>query len=154
MRSCRWQPAFLGRRLEITAADRDTQETKDASRSIIDDDSTVPVETDALESSHYEQVDSGIQRRLPLERKAISTYAKVATAYQAGGALETAPAGEFRQRHFFRPETSTTYEVGLKSVFNDRLQADLALFDSKRKNVQYATSGRHPRRRCLRSASV
>jgi iron complex outermembrane receptor protein len=132
----RWQPAFFGRRLEITAADRDTRETKDATRSIIDDS--------------IEAVESGAQSRLKFEKstpefniayqwtEGLSTYAKVATAYQAGGALENAPAGEFASDAFFRPETSTTYEVGVKSVFNDHLQADLAVFDSKRRNVQYA----------------
>ena len=133
----RWRPAFLGRRLEITAADRDTRETKDASRSITDDDSTVPVETDALSHLHYEK--STPEFNIAYQwTEGLSTYVKVATAYQAGGAMENAPAGKFASDAFFRPETSTTYEVGLKSVFNDRLQADLALFDSKRRNVQYA----------------
>ena len=51
--------------------------------------------------------------------------------------MESAYPGDFGSATF-RPETSTTYEIGLKSTFNDRIQADVALFDSKRKNVQYA----------------
>jgi iron complex outermembrane receptor protein len=66
------------------------------------------------------------------------TYAKVSTAYQAGGALETAAVGAFSTSDF-RPETSTTYEIGLKSAFlGHRIHANVALFDSRRKDVQYA----------------
>src|SRR5580698_2256909 len=130
-----WQPAFLGRRLEITAAGRYTKDIKDAERSIIVD-STEAIEIDAPSHLSYNRATPEFNVAYQWNA-AISTYAKVATAYQAGGALETAPAGEFGT-DTFRPETSTTYEVGLKSVFNDRLQANVALFDSKRKNVQYA----------------
>jgi iron complex outermembrane receptor protein len=130
-----WQPAFLGRRLEITAAGRYTKDIKDAERSIIVD-STEAIEIDAPSHLSYNRATPEFNVAYQWNA-AISTYAKVATAYQAGGALETAPAGEFGT-DTFRPETSTTYEVGLKSVFDDRLQANVALFDSKRKNVQYA----------------
>ncbi len=131
----RWQPALLGRRLEITAAGRYTKDIKDAERSIIVDGSEA-VEIGAPSHLSYNRATPEFNIAYHWNT-AITTYAKVATAYQAGGALETAPLGEFGS-DTFRPETSTTYEVGLKSVFNDRLQADVALFDSKRKNVQYA----------------
>jgi iron complex outermembrane recepter protein len=131
----RWQPAFLGRRLEFTAADRYTKDSKDAERSIIVD-SIEPLETDALSHLSYGKStpEFGVAYRWSAT---ISTYAKVSTAYQAGGALETAQLGDFAS-DTFRPETSTTYELGFKSTFNNRLQADVAVFDSKRKNVQYA----------------
>ena len=38
----------------------------------------------------------------------------------------------------FRPETSTTYELGLQAALGDGWHADVAVFDSRRKNVQYA----------------
>jgi iron complex outermembrane recepter protein len=131
----RWQPAFLGRRVEFTAADRYTKDNKDAGRSIIVDSSD-SLETDALSRLSYSKStpEFSVSYRWSAT---ISTYAKVSTAYQAGGALETAQVGDFTS-DTFRPETSTTYEIGLQSAFNDRLQADVALFDSKRKNVQYA----------------
>jgi iron complex outermembrane receptor protein len=130
----RWQPAFLDRRLEVTAADRYTRDIKDAERSIIVD-SIEAVETDALSHLSYNRPTPEFDVVYQWSA-GISTYAKVSTAYQAGGALETAHIGDFASEAF-RPETSTTYEVGLKSTFNDRLNAAVALFDSKRKNVQY-----------------
>jgi iron complex outermembrane recepter protein len=131
----RWQPAFLGRRLEVTAAYRDTKDSKDAERSIIVD-STDSLETGAL--SHISYNKSTPEFTVAYRWSAtFSTYAKVATAYQAGGALETAQLGQFGS-NTFRPETSTTYEIGLQSAFNDRLEADVTVFDSKRKDVQYA----------------
>ena len=131
----RWQPAFLGRRLEVAAAYRNTKDGKDAERSITID-SVEPLETDAL--SHISYNKSTPEFSVAYRWSTIfSTYAKVSTAYQAGGALETAQLGQFAS-NTFRPETSTTYEVGLTSAFNDRLEADIAVFDSKRKNVQYA----------------
>jgi iron complex outermembrane receptor protein len=133
----RWRPAFL-ERLEVTAADRYTQDIKNAERSIVDgsEEGVEPLESGALSHMGYKKStpEFDIAYRWTA---ALTTYAKVSTAYQAGGALENAPLGEFAT-DVFRPETSRTYEVGLKSAFNDRLQADVALFDSKRKNVQYA----------------
>ena len=132
----RLQPDFLfGRRVELTAAGRYTKDSKDATRSIF------------LNSAAEEE---GVHNHLSYNRATpalsatyhwsdgISTYVKGSTAYEAGGALETAPLGQFGTTRF-RPESSTTYEVGFKSAFlQDRLSADVALFDSRRKDVQYA----------------
>ena len=129
-----WQPNFLGRRLELSAAGRYTKESKDAERTIVIDGS------DLLED--------GVRSHISYNRTnpefavtwhwsdAFSTYAKVATAFESGGALETAPTGDFASSTY-RPESSTTYELGLKSAFLEhRLSADLAIFDSRRKDVQ------------------
>jgi iron complex outermembrane recepter protein len=131
----RWQPALLSRRLEVIAADRYTKDVKDAGRSVFFDASQ-SLESDALNHLSYNRAtpEFSIAYRWS---EAFSSYAKVATAYQAGGALESAYPGDFSS-DTLRPETSTTYEIGLKSNFNDRIQADVALFDSRRKNVQYA----------------
>jgi iron complex outermembrane receptor protein len=130
-----WRPAFPGRHLELTAAARYTRDSKDADRG---------VEQDNVELEHDEHSHLSYNRVTPEGslvwhwNDAVSTYAKVSTAYVAGGALETAPNGAFAT-NVFRPESSTTYEVGLKSAFlGDRLHADAALFDSRRKDVQYA----------------
>ena len=131
----RWQPAVLGRRLEVTAAGRYTKESKDAERSIVVDSTNV-LEAGALSHLSYNRATP--EFRLAYRwSEAISTYAKVATAYQAGGALESARVGDFGSSAF-RPETSTTYELGLNAALGDSWHADVALFDSRRKNVQYA----------------
>jgi iron complex outermembrane recepter protein len=130
----RWLPAFFAGRLEVSAAGRYTKDIKDAGRSIID--SGVSVESDGLSRLSYDRATPEFTVAYRWSA-GFSSYAKVSTAYQAGGALESAPLGEFGS-DTFRPETSTTYEIGLKSSFNERLQADVTLFDSRRKNVQYA----------------
>jgi iron complex outermembrane recepter protein len=130
-----WRPAFLGRHLELTAAGRYTRDSKDAVRSVEQDGDDL--ENDAVNHLSYNRVNP--EGSLIWHwNDDLSTYAKVSTAYEAGGALETAPIGAFSSSTF-RPESSTTYEVGLKSAFlGDRLHADVALFDSRRRDVQYA----------------
>lgn len=130
-----WQPDFLGRRVELTAAGRHTRESKDAGRVISSGENVV--DPSALNHLSYKKTTPEFSL-IYHWTAGISTYARVSTAYQAGGALETAPLGEFSSTAF-RPESSTTYEVGLQSaLLNDRLRADVTLFDSRRKDVQYA----------------
>ena len=131
----RWQPAFLSGRLEAVAAGRYTKDIQDAGRSVLFDTSQA-LESDALNHLSYDRTTPEFSIAYRWSER-FSSYAKVATAYQAGGALESAYPGDFSSESF-RPETSTTYEIGLKSALNDRVQADVALFDSRRKNVQYA----------------
>lgn len=131
----RWQPDLLGRHIEVTAAGRYTRDTKDAKRSVTDNLTNV-LESGALSHLSYNRAtpEFSVVYRWS---DGFSTYAKVATAYQAGGALETAPIGHFSS-NTFRPESSTTYELGLKSAFlDDRWRFDVAVFDSRRKDVPY-----------------
>ncbi len=130
-----WRPAFLGGRLELAAAGRYTKDNKDAQRSIFDSSGGV-LESDARSHLGYKKTtpEFSVSYRWTAT---LSTYAKVATAYQAGGALETAPVGSFGSSNF-RPESSTTYEVGLRTaLLDDRLHLGVAAFDSRRKDVQY-----------------
>ncbi len=129
-----WRPDFLGRRLELSAAGRRTRESKDAERTIVYNESEL-LEEGGLSHISYNRTNP--EGALTWHwSDSLSTYAKVATAFQSGGALETAPPDAF-QSNTFRPESSTTYELGLKSDFLEhRLQADLAVFDSRRKDVQ------------------
>jgi iron complex outermembrane receptor protein len=70
----------------------------------------------------------------------ISTYASASTAYRAGGALETADIGKLASSTF-RPESLTTYELGLKAAFlDDRLRANIAAFSSRYRDIQYPIS--------------
>ncbi|HVW69579.1 MAG TPA: TonB-dependent receptor plug domain-containing protein, partial [Steroidobacteraceae bacterium] len=130
-----WQPELLGRRVEVSVAGRYTRDSKDAERSVLLNG------TDALETgvrSHLSYGRSTPEFDLVYHLAGdVSAYAKVATGYQAGGALESATIGEFATLPF-RPESDTTYEVGLRSAFLDRrLRLDVAAFDSHRKDAQY-----------------
>lgn len=131
-----WRPGLLGRHVEVIAAGRYTRDSKDAARSIVDNGTDV-VDPEALNHLSYRRATPEFSLIYHWSED-ISTYAKVATAYVAGGALENAPFGDFSSMAF-RPETTTTYEVGLQSAFlSGRLHADAAVFDSRRKDVQYA----------------
>ena len=131
----RWQPAVFGRRLEVTAAGRYTKDTKDAERSIVVDSTNI-LEAGAFSHLSYDRTTPEFSLAYRWS-EGVSTYAKVSTAYQAGGALESARLGDFGSSTF-RPETSTTYELGLKAALGDGWYVDVALFDSRRKNVQSA----------------
>jgi iron complex outermembrane recepter protein len=126
-----WRPPFLAG-LQVTAADRYTKDSKDAERSI----TGLLVDPEAQSHLSYNRAtpEFSIAYRW---NEFVSTYAKVATAYEAGGVLESAPVGEFAS-DIFRPETSTTYELGLTADISEHWRANFTLFDSKRKNVQYA----------------
>ena len=128
-----WQPAFLERRLELSAAGRYTKESKDAERNIVFDSELS--ESNALSHISYNRTNPEFAATWHWST-VFSTYAKVATAFESGGALETAPPGDFAS-NTYRPESSTTYELGVRSAFLDhRLSASLAVFDSRRKDVQ------------------
>lgn len=61
----------------------------------------------------------------------ITSYAKVASGYVAGGVLGAIP---------YNPESLTSYELGLKSqMFNNRLRANLSAFYSNYKGLQVRT---------------
>jgi len=65
----------------------------------------------------------------------VSTYAKVATGYKAGGSSEAVQFDNFSQT--FGPEELTNYEIGLKSYWFERtLRANITGFYSKLKDKQ------------------
>ena len=129
-----WRPGLLNRRLELAVAGRRTKESKDAERTIVYNDSEL-LEDGGLSHISYNRTNPEGTVTWHWS-DSFSTYAKVATAFESGGALETAPPGDFQQ-NTYKPESSTTYELGLRSELLDhRLSADLAVFDSRRKDVQ------------------
>ena len=129
-----WQPAFLARRLELAAAGRYTKESKDAERTIVVNGSDV-FEQGGLSHISYNRTNPEFTATWHWS-DALSTYVKAATAFESGGALETAPPGDFAA-NTYRPESSTTYEVGLSSaLFARKLTANISVFDSRRKDVQ------------------
>ena len=67
----------------------------------------------------------------------LSTYAKVATGYRAGGSSESGI--DFSQT--YGPEKVTNYELGLKSYWLERrVRANAALFRMDYQDMQIATS--------------
>lgn len=132
----RWRPAFLSRRVELRAAGRYTRDGKDATRSITENQDQVLDPETGNHLSYNHLTPEGVLTWYLSDR--LAAYAKVSTAYVAGGALETAPIGAFNSTRF-RAESSTTYELGFQSRFSDdRLRADISAFESRRRDVQYA----------------
>jgi iron complex outermembrane recepter protein len=136
--SLSFSPAFWGldRRLELNVAGRYTRDEKEATRWIYEEPSTT-LEDDARAHISYSRPtpEGSIVWHW---NDAVSTYIKLSTGYIAGGALENAPIDLFTAS-VFRPETNSTYEVGLRSaLMDDKLHADVAVFYSRRKDVQYA----------------
>jgi iron complex outermembrane receptor protein len=67
---------------------------------------------------------------------ALSSYAKVTTAYRAGGFYGPAKAGHFNESAF-DPENVTNYEVGVKSEWLERrLRLNVAAFSARLDDMQ------------------
>jgi iron complex outermembrane receptor protein len=136
------QPAFFGRRLELTAAARITRDSKTAERFISNNVTGVQengAAVGAFTRLNYNRVNPAFTLSYRWTY-GISTYASTSTAYRAGGALETADVGKLPSSTF-RPEGLTTYEVGLKAAFlDDHLRANIAAFSSRYRDIQYPIS--------------
>jgi iron complex outermembrane receptor protein len=127
-----WQPLS---RFEIGAAVRYTQDVNDATRSIVNS-STGGQESDAMVHLTDRRVEPAATLSYKWTR-GIETYASFSTGYRPAAALESAAPGQFTNT--FRPESVSTYELGLKSTFLDeRIHANAALFSSRYRDVQYA----------------
>jgi iron complex outermembrane receptor protein len=127
-----WQPWS---RFQIDAAARYTQDVKNATRSV-ENSFNGSQESGAV--SHL--TDKRIEPAMTLSYRwtlGIESYASFSTGHRPGAALESAVPGQFTRP--FRPESVATYELGLKSAFFDeRLHANLAVFSSRYRDIQYA----------------
>lgn len=127
-----WQPLS---RLEIAAAARYTEDVKDATR-YIDNSSTGNLEYGADSHLVYKRGEPAVRLSYRWTQD-IESYASFLTGYRPGAALESAAPGKFSDT--FRPESVATYELGLSSAFLDeRMHANVAVFDSRYRDVQYA----------------
>ena len=91
-------PGLLNRRLELAVAGRRTKESKDAERTIVYNDSEL-LEDGGLSHISYNRTNPEGTVTWHWS-DSFSTYAKVATAFESGGALETAPPGDFQQNTY------------------------------------------------------
>jgi len=73
--------------------------------------------------------------------KDTAIYARVATGYRVGGPSALPPGVIAGGKQSFDPDTVTSYELGLKSVFADgKVSLDTAAFTTDWKNIQIQTS--------------
>jgi iron complex outermembrane receptor protein len=133
-----WTPPILDDKLDFTLGARYTRDRREAER------------TNAENGVYFERGsatgtdnDDDFSKFNPMFTVGyawsddVSSYAKVATGYKAGGSSESGPIGEFDQT--FDPENVTTYELGLKSfAWEQRIRANIALFESRFDDMQLA----------------
>jgi iron complex outermembrane recepter protein len=133
-----WMPPVLDDKLEFTLGARYTADHRDAERS-----NAVNGVYQERGSATGTQNDQSFKKFNPTFTVGytlsddISSYAKIATGYKAGGSSESGAIGQFDQT--FKPENVTTYELGLKSyLWQRRIRANIALFQSKFDDMQLA----------------
>ncbi|MEJ0039661.1 MAG: TonB-dependent receptor [Gammaproteobacteria bacterium] len=132
-----WRPPGLDDRLSLTFGARFTQDDKDATRN-----ETVSVDGIGVIASEVNAANNLTFRKFnPAGTIAyawtadVSTYARIATGYKAGGSSESAAIGSFGIT--FAPEALTQYELGLKSYWlGQTLRINAAAFYSDIRNLQ------------------
>ena len=134
-----WTPPILEQRMDITLGARYTRDKRTGKRRFIVDD------TFAGGIQHEDPAQARNNKRYSKFNPALtvnynwnddlSTYAKVVTAYKAGGATESSPLHQFTHTH--APEEVISYELGLKSHWLDRrLRLNVAAFHSEFDDMQ------------------
>lgn len=132
-----WTPPVLEQRLEFTLGGRYTHDKRDSDRYIaangfVLEDGSTTGSTANLSFKRFNPTFTANYRWTD----SISSYAKVATGYRAGGTYEGAPTGQF-DLGTFGPEKVVTYEIGLKSDWWDQsLRFNTAVFDSRYSDLQ------------------
>ncbi|WP_150295558.1 TonB-dependent receptor [Sphingobium estronivorans] len=123
-------PPVLDDRMKLTLGGRYTEDQRNATRN-----STsfgFPVDVDVTNDRKFTNFSPSANLSMQWT-PAIMTYAKVSKGYKAGGSSEGGP--DFTAT--YAPEKVTTYELGLKSQFFDRLVTlNAALFYNKFKDLQ------------------
>jgi iron complex outermembrane receptor protein len=125
-------PAF--ERLDLTVGGRYTKDKRDASRTQLVGGALT--EDDISNSQDFDRFNPAFTANYRWTDD-LSTYAKVATGYRAGGSSES--GADFSQT--YGPEKVTNYELGLKSYWLERrVRANAALFRMDYDDMQIATS--------------
>ena len=131
-----WTPSILDNRLDLTLGARYTEDERKAERDFIVTNTLAGTtsELGEVNDQNFSQFDPSFTANYSWNDD-LSTYAKVATGYKAGGSSEGAPMGDFNLT--FDPEEITTYEIGLKSYWWDRrIRLNTAVFHSEFEQMQ------------------
>ena len=125
-----WAPPIFDHRLELTLGGRYTDDKKTAERSTIINGA--PVEMGVRNRQTFDRFNPSFTANMKWTED-LSTYAKVATGYRAGGSSE----GGKNFAITYGPEKITSYELGLKSQWLDRhVLFNLAGYVNKIKGLQ------------------
>ena len=133
-----WTPPVLDDRLDFTVGARYTKDRRQAERT--NAENGVYFERGSATGTDNDDSFSKFNPMFTVDYSwtdDISSYAKVATGYKAGGSSESGPIGQFDDT--FDPENVTTYELGLKSfAWERRVRANIAVFESHFDDMQLA----------------
>jgi iron complex outermembrane receptor protein len=124
-----WRPPILDDKFEVTLGARYTRDKRDAERKLLTSigsgaafgGGTITVPGSTERGVDNDQDFNRFNPSLTLNYNwtdDLSTYAKVATGYRAGGSSEAAPVGSFDLT--YGPEKIISYEAGMKSYWLDR----------------------------------
>ncbi len=132
-----WRPRGFGDLLSLTLGARFTQDDKDGTRNeteSIDGIGVIASEVNAVTNLSFHKFNYAGTLAYAWT-PSVSTYARIATGYKAGGSSESAAIGSFGVT--FAPETLTQYELGLKSYWlGQTLRINAAAFCSDIRNLQ------------------
>jgi iron complex outermembrane receptor protein len=132
-----WKVPGLDDKLALTVGARYTKDQKDATRNYTESIVGVGViasEVDATNNLSFSKFNPAGTIAYDWTPD-LDTYFRVATGYRAGGSSEAGPIGSFGIT--YGPETSTQYELGLKSSWLDHtVRINAAAFYSDIKNLQ------------------
>lgn len=133
-----WTPPVLSDHLDLTFGARYTRDHREAART--NAENGVYLERGSATGTDNDERFSKFNPMFTVSyawSDDVSSYAKVATGYKAGGSSESGPIGSFDQT--FDPENVTTYELGVKSyAWQRRLRTNIALFESRFDDMQLA----------------
>lgn len=130
-----WTPPMLSDRLRLTLGLRDTQDSREATKNYINavffpsnSGKVIPVSKDFSKTNGSLTADYAFTN-------AVNGYAKVSTAYRAGGFNSRSTVPGFQQG--FGPENVRATELGLKSdLWDKRLRLNVAAFVNKYSDMQ------------------
>jgi iron complex outermembrane recepter protein len=135
-----WTPPILDDRFDVTVGARYTEDDRSANRDYHSADNfSAPInEVGASNDQDFKRFNPSLTVNFSWTDD-LSTYAKVATGYKAGGSSESGvpPLGRFDLT--FKPEKVVSYELGMKSYWLDRrVRLNAAAFESRFDDMQLA----------------
>lgn len=129
-----YTPPLFNDNLDITVGGRYTVDNREATRNQFADG--VQYETDTSNDMKFKKFTPSVTLNYNWTED-VSTYAKLATGYRAGGSTESGP--DFSRT--FSPENLTSYELGFKSMLLDRrLRLNISAFYNKYTDMQLDVS--------------
>lgn len=119
-----WTPPILENRLSLSVGARESRDKREIERT----DAGVPFDSDEKSFSSFDPSATADYAWTD----DVHTYVSYSEGYRTGGFNLRSPANSAP----FDPEELTTYEIGIKSSWAQKVRANLALYHSKYRDIQ------------------